>query len=162
MRVKPLGINCPSQTGPVLFRRETRALLEGCSSPECFLMAPFPQCSWLSGTEPGGKPKPSCFSALGTSGPAVLTPRQEHNLPPVPVPTEADPSYANMNGAGGSSLEAIRAQGWGEEPAWSRCHQTKAKGRQGCDKGVGTPSGAPLRKRLLVFSLNCFLIEFKV
>lgn len=42
-----------------------------------------------------------CFlNVLGTSGTAViLTPRQEYNLAPVPIPIEADTKYANTNGA---------------------------------------------------------------
>lgn len=42
-----------------------------------------------------------CFlSVLGTSGTAViLTPRQEYNLAPAPIPIEADTKYANTDRA---------------------------------------------------------------
>lgn len=40
------------------------------------------------------------LNVLGTSGTAVvLTPRQEYNLAPVPIPIEADTKYANTDGA---------------------------------------------------------------
>lgn len=104
-----------------------------------------------------------CFlNVLGTSGTAViLTPRQEYNLAPVPIPIEADTKYANTNGAVQPKLscQLLLGRNWssgmGRETrvvplSWSKLSNLGKK-RQEWGKAAGTVSGAPLRKRLLLF-----------